>query len=112
MQLILFLVGLFAIGCALYGLSAGVQAVQRGLAWFAGVGDGDGVPSPVNPVPVTPPEVLTIPVKVSTLKVPQLQCVIDELRELFALRQQGALTQEEFEAMKRSLLAANPETPA
>ena len=35
MQLMLFLLGLFAIGCVLYGLSAGVRIIQRGFAHLA-----------------------------------------------------------------------------
>ena len=31
-QFILFLLGLFAIGCVLYGISAGVQVIQHGIS--------------------------------------------------------------------------------
>lgn len=34
-QFILFLLGLFTIGCMLYGISAGVQIIQRGFAYVA-----------------------------------------------------------------------------
>ena len=39
MQFILFLLLLFTIGCVLYGISAGVQGIQRGAARLAQYSD-------------------------------------------------------------------------
>lgn len=41
MQLIFLLLALFAISCVLYGISAGVQSIQRGLSWLARRVNGD-----------------------------------------------------------------------
>jgi len=88
---VFFLLGLFAIGCVLYGISAGVQLIQRGFSGLACGGRKQGMPTP----PISPPS----------------QHGIHELRELFALHQQGALTQEEFQSMKRHLLATTQSAP-
>lgn len=117
-QFILFLLGLFAISCVLYGISAGVQMIQRGFAWLA--------ESARDDVPDKKPLITLLPAATGKASnaanarretpSPQtranapaegspMQRNIDELRALFALYQQGALTQAEFEGMKRSLLA-------
>jgi len=115
MQLILFLLGLFAIGCLLYGISAGVRIIQRGFAWLAG-GTGNNAtstePSPGSLHPVcaktaaepVPRQQDETPWRSASGASP-VQRSIDELRDIFALYQQGALTQEEFEGMKRCLLS-------
>ena len=118
-QFILFMLSLFAIGCVLYGISAGVQVIQRGFWWLAesardGASDKQRLVTPLPPnaarptnaaavqLEAVPPEAKT---STSPAKVSSMQRGIEELRVLFALHQQGALTQTEFEAMKRSLLA-------
>ena len=82
MQIIIFLLSLFLIGCVLCGIASGVQMIQRGFSRLA-TSRNDGKAPEVSP----------------------LQHNIAELRELFALYQQGALTQEEFQRMKHHLVA-------
>lgn len=115
MQLISFLLGLFAIGCVLYGISAGVQIIQRGFSWLIGNRAHDDAMSPASPIPVSLQtasakepisELLSTALSSNTSATSPLHHSISELRELFALYQQGALTQEEFEGMKQSLLAS------
>lgn len=118
-QFILFLLGLFAIGCVLYGIAAGVQIIQRGFAYLAeGARDSasdkrplaaplpPGTAKPAN-APAAQPEAFRPGVKASTppAEASSMQRRIDELRDIFALYQQGALTQAEFEGMKQYLLA-------
>ena len=94
MQLILFLLGLFAIGCVLYGISAGVQIIVRGFARLTG--------NKRNNAPSTKP---SLKPWTSAPGASPIHRHMDELREIFALYQQGALTREEFENMKRYLLS-------
>ena len=124
MKIIFPLLALFAIGCVLYGISAGVQAIGRGLSRLAGAASGDDVPA--TPPPTTrqlraaakaasasaaapqqpaPPEQPAQPVQASAAAASPMQRSITELRDIFALYQQGALTQEEFEHMKQCLLS-------
>lgn len=109
-QLILFLLALFAIGCVLYGISAGVQMIQRGLASLARSTSEDGsdkkLLSPNMDKTTDRPAVWLEPASAPLPKVSPMQHGIEELHALFTLYQQGALTQAEFEKMKRSLLAA------
>ena len=98
MQAILFLLGLFAIGCVLYGIAAGVQLIQQGCrallqgAQGPSLSAGDGAAVAAAP---TAPLVVPSP----------LQHGIAELRALHALHQQGVLTLAEFEGLKRTVLA-------
>ncbi len=95
MKIILFLLALFAIGCVLYGISAGVQAIGRGLSQLADAASDDETPTAPRRQPA----------QASATGAAPLQSSIAELREIFALYQQGALTQEEFERMKQCLLS-------
>ena len=117
-QFVLFLLGLFAIGCVLYGISAGVQMIQRGIAWLAESGRDDASDKRplVTPLPAATGKVTNASTARQETPSPQtkanapaedspMQRNIDALRALFALYRQGALTQVEFEGMKRSLLA-------
>lgn len=118
MQLILFLLGLFAIGCLFYGISAGVRIIQRGFAYLAeSARDGASDKRPlVTPLPSSTGENSDSPaaqrkgarpeVKASTppAEASPMQRSINELRDLFVLYQQGALSQAEFENMKQYLL--------
>ena len=115
-QFILFLLGLFAIGCVLYGISAGVQIIQRGFAYLAegardGASDKRPLATPHSPdtakpadAPAAQPEAFR-PASTPPAEASPMQRSIDELRDIFALYQQGALTQAEFESMKQYLLA-------
>lgn len=119
-QFILFLLALFAIGCVLYGISAGVQMIQRGFAWLAESGrdDASGKRPLITPLPAATGKAANAASARRETPSPQtnanapapaegspMQRSIDELRDIFALYQQGALTQEEFEGMKQHLLA-------
>lgn len=115
MQIVFLLLALFAIGCVLYGISAGVQTIVRG---FARLTEGRR-----NNAPPTEPSSVSLPTataKTADDSVPEkqnqkplanksgaspIQRSIDELRDIFALYQQGALTQAEFESMKQYLLS-------
>ena len=118
-KLILFLLALFAIGCVLYGISAGVQIIQRGFSWLAESARDDASDnSPlVTPLPTSTVKIADAPAapqedskpesptNIQLAKASPIQRSIDELRDIFALYQQGALTQAEFENMKQYLLA-------
>lgn len=114
MQIILFLLALFAIGCVLYGISAGVQTIARGFTRLT-----EGVRNSAPPEEASPISLPTATAKTANDSAPEkqnqkpwgneggaspIQRSIDELREIFALYQQGALTQAEFESMKQYLL--------
>ena len=119
-KLILFLLALFAIGCVLYGISAGVQIIQRGFSWLAESArddtsdkrplvtslppsTGEAIDVPAVQREAVQPEAKASPLPVETSS---LRRSIGELRDIFALYQQGALTQEEFEGMKQCLLSS------
>jgi hypothetical protein len=118
-QFILFLLSLFAIGCVLYGIAAGVQIIQRGFAWLAesardGASDKKPLIAPLPPstakaanAPASQREATQSETKAGAQpsEASPIQRGIDELRDIFALYQQGALTQAEFESMKQYLLA-------
>ena len=118
MQAILFLLGLFAIGCVLYGISAGVQLIRRGVSGLlqgarhvsthgrsAPAGDAAARISPPvasrNQAPGAQPPASS-----------PVQHGIGELRALFALYQQEALIAAEFEGLKRAVLASMAARPA
>lgn len=118
-QFILFLLALFAIGCVLYGISAGVQMIQRGFAWLAESARDDASDKRplITPLPAAAGKAANAATARRETPSPQtkanapaegspMQRSIDELRDIFALYQQGALTQEEFEGMKHRLLTA------
>ena len=112
MQFIFFLLSLFAIGCVLYGISAGVQSIQRGFSWMARGGWDDGAPgaqtgqSGTSNETGVPAHLVLMPKAMEQVPkgFPVLQG-IGELRELFALYRQGALTKDEYEQLKRKLMA-------
>ena len=119
-KFILLLLSLFAIGCVLYGISAGVQIIQRGFSWLAESARDDASDKRplVTSLPPSTGEAIDVPAvqreavqpeaKASPLPVEtsSLRRSIGELRDIFALYQQGALTQEEFEGMKQCLLSS------
>lgn len=85
MQFILFLLGLFAIGCVLYGISAGVQTLTRGATRLAG-----GHCAKADTPSIAPSSA---------------QSYLHELQELHRLYQSGALSREEFDEFKKYLLS-------
>ena len=119
-QFILFLLGLFAIGCVLYGISSGVQMIQRGFAYLAESAREESPPKKprITPLPPATGKAVDAPAARKETAAPAgtqahapaqtqaspMQRSIGELRDIFALYQQGALTQEEFEGMKQCLL--------
>ena len=119
-QFILFLLGLFAIGCVLYGISSGVQMIQRGFAYLAESAREESPPKKprVTPLPPATGKAVDAPAARKETAAPAgtqahtpaetqaspMQRSIGELRDIFALYQQGVLTQEEFEGMKQCLL--------
>lgn len=105
MQIIIFLLGLFLIGCVLYGIASGVQSIQRGVLRLTNSRNDDKVPTAKSASATQPTAEPDTP-REPCPKASPLQHNIAELRELFALFQQGALTQEEFQDMKRRLLTA------
>lgn len=93
MQLIFFLLVLFAIGCVMYGVSAGVQTVERGVKRVI-----QGMrPCTTTDSDLMPPS--------SHNETPSARRGIDELQKAFTLYQTGALTQEEFDGLKSQILA-------
>ena len=119
-QFILFLLGLFAIGCVLYGISSGVQMIQRGFAYLAESAREESPPKKprVTPLPPATGKAADAPATrketdaragtqahaPAQTQASPMQRSIGELRDIFALYQQGALTQAEFESMKQYLL--------
>lgn len=123
MQAILFLLGLFAIGCVLFGISAGVQLIRHGVSglWTGaraarhprpstpmGGAAAPASPSAV-PAPVAQSDRAPIPPSSPPLAPSPVQHGIAELRALFALYQQGALTLAEFQGLKCAVLAGMAE---
>ena len=105
MQLILFLLGLFAIGCVLYGISAGVQIVHRGFsALFSGGSNSSSDDQEAPQAPPRPPAAAALGNKALPDAATLPQRCISELQALFNLYQSGALTQQEFEQCKWHVL--------
>lgn len=114
MQIIFLLLGLFALGCVLYGISSGVQIIVRGFARLTKGTRNSAPPIKTSPVSLSAATLKTanesVPMQqdqkpeTSAMGVSSIQRSIDELREIFSLYQQGALTQEEFEGLKKCLL--------
>lgn len=126
MQLILFLIGVFLIGCVLYGIYAGVLTIVQGIGRVSGSNQCQGSsedaafsrkrefteprsreepaslnlqdpvksPAPTETKPETSEEVLD---------------KIEQLKSLFELHKNGALSLDEFEWLKQRLLSANNE---
>lgn len=109
MQGILFLLGLFAIGCVLYGISAGVQLIRHGFSSLivgtkrarhdAPSSQSSGAAACISPT-VSPRNQGSRSSSPSSTR-----HGIEELQTLFSLYQLGALTQTEFEGLKRTVLA-------
>lgn len=109
MQFILLLLLVFTIGCVLYGISAGVQAIRRSTAWFTEpkYGSGESIDKTALAPQVNPQS--------NKAHAPNLldsQHSIDDLKTFFDLYQQGALTTEEFKEMKQHLLRSLRSMPS
>ena len=106
MQLLLSLIGLFLMGCVLYGLYAGVQTIARGAARLT-TGLHTSAPQIVaESHPSCVAETQESLQQASQLSPSPSQRCIGELQSLFGLYQSGALTREEFERFKQHLLSA------
>ena len=111
MQIIFLLLGLFALGCVLYGISSGVQIIVRGFARLTKGTRNSAPPIKTSPVSLSAATLKTanesVPMQqdqkpeTSAMGVSSIQRSIDKLREIFSLYQQGALTQEVFEEWKK-----------
>lgn len=91
MQALFALLALFLVGCILYGVYSGVRSVARGAQRLSGQ-----PPSEED----TPAEAPSSPDSSPTER------TFRELESLFALYRSGALSKEEFEQLKRHLLAS------
>lgn len=102
MQVIMLLLGLFVIGCMLYGITAGVLVVKRGLSWLANGRHNEDL-TEIRPS-VTLTTALLDNAKEPPAEASLFQRNMLELREAFVLYQEGALTKEEFQDLKHHLL--------
>lgn len=106
MPFILFLLALFMFGCILYGIFAGVRGLQRGISWLSNSLNTIDQPEPES-TSLTQLTVKAESTKHTFTKIPPpSSSSISELREIFSLHQQGALTQKEFQDMKQYLLSS------
>ncbi len=100
-QLFLLSLLIFAIVCTFYGISAGVQRIQHGCArLFGGL-------QPASPAQQSYPGAGAQ----ATSQATQAQRCLDELEGLHTLRQKGALSEAEFDAIKQQLLASLGQKP-
>ncbi len=95
-QLFLLSLLIFAIVCTFYGISAGVQRIQHGCARLFG-----GFRS-ASPAQQSYPGAGAQ----ATSQATQAQRCLDELEDLHTLRQKGALSDAEFEQLKRHILSS------
>jgi len=95
MQFIFLLIILFLIGCVLYGIFAGVRVIARGVSSLTSATSNDAAPG-AQPTPAA---------QRPDTEISPLQRNLNELREIFSLHRDGALTKEEFEQMKQHLLS-------
>ena len=108
-QLIFMLLLGFAIICALYGIAEGVQIIQRGVGRVFGIGrnlgsNGTQIQKPMGKSRLLQPDANAPD---SALHEPSTaQRCLDELEGLHTLRQKGALSDTEFEQLKRHILSS------
>lgn len=127
MLFILFLVGLFLIGCVLYGIYSGVSAIARGIGRIS---ERSQRQSPLVDA-ATDPEWGSAGLRTEKSASPNSQKPMDssssaetrpktpkesqdnveQLKSLFELYQNGALSRDEFELFKQQLLFAKKEYP-
>jgi hypothetical protein len=106
----MFLLGLFLIGCILYGIASGIQIIQRGFLWLTKGKSDDNLSTAKSISVVLPTAELENPRDTCPESL-TLEHNIAKLRELFVLFQQGAITQEEFQNMKQRLLSTEQSPP-
>lgn len=99
MKVVFLLIVLFVVACALYGIYAGIAALARIGARVSGQPNASTEP-PEAATPVFTPET---PGATPATPAPSQDYVAD-LQALFALRQSGALTEEEFVAIKSKII--------
>ena len=104
-QLIFMLLLGFAIICALYGIAEGVQIIQRGVGRVFGLGRSSApMQAPTAKARLLQPDANE---SGSALHEPSTaQRCLDELEGLHTLRQKGALSDAEFEQLKRHILSS------
>ncbi len=103
MPFILFLICIFLIFCVLYGISSGVNTVAKGISQATKYAPRKAL-SDDRPMDIAPPNAPSeAPITI--------QQRISELQALFAMHQEGALTRNEFEHLKKELLES-PEPAA
>ena len=104
-----FVVFLFLLVCFLWGVTAVVGSLRASVrSWFSKpepVGSSPDIPSTQAhdaspPASAAQKTAITHGLQVPSPKATSLQRDIDALRALFALHQQGVLTQQEFEQFK------------
>ena len=109
MRVILFLLATFIACCGLYGIYAGIAAMLRGLGSMGRAKRRNKVqacslvpeselPQVLDTCTAEPPASAT-----ETLHAQPISSYITELQTLFSLLQNGALSQEEFEQLKRHI---------
>lgn len=104
-QVIFILLLGFAIICALYGIAEGVQIIQRGVGRVFGMGRSRApMPNAMAKTRLLQPDAIA---SAPVLPEPSTaQRCLDELEGLHTLRQKGALSDAEFEQLKRHILSS------
>lgn len=97
MQFILFLLLVFTIGCVMYGISAGVQGIQRGASGLAQHCDQKNKNPKIKSITETRTEME---------KQNLTQCCLNILEQLRELHQQGGLSQEDFNDLHKLLISS------
>lgn len=102
MKVVFLLIVLFVVACALYGIYAGIAALARIGARVS------GQPNASTEPPEAATGIFTSEAPGATPATPATsapsQDYVADLQALFALRQSGALTEEEFVAIKSKII--------
>lgn len=105
MKVVFLLIVLFVVACALYGIYAGIAALARIGSRVSGQPNASTEP-PEAATPVFTPETpgATPATSATSATSAPSQDYVADLQALFALRQSGALTEEEFVAIKSKII--------
>lgn len=114
MKVVFLLIVLFVVACALYGIYAGIAALARIGSRVSGQPNASTEP-PEAATPVFTPETpgatpatsatsTTSTTSATSATSAPSQDYVADLQALFALRQSGALTEEEFVAIKSKII--------